>query len=211
MQPPKWPCRDSEDSARWSTARCSILVQWINRNGFHMPAIKLGKRGKGGRRMREWMGRRGCAACVHPAGKPVTAGLEAWRGRWLCVKSLGGSSAPKGSSERLGPVQEFRAAWCWEVHNILPFQLPSAHTLKHTPSAHVLHGPRKPLPCASLSTTSIPPPWSLSFSTTHWDPCQLCSGHSRNKCNTQKAPGALWKPEPTRMTTSSDELLASSH
>lgn len=78
-------------------------------------------------------------------------------------------------------MQEFRAEWCREGHNILPFQLPSAH---------VLCGPRKALPRAFLSTIGIPPPWSLSFSTTHWDPCQLCSGHSRNKCNTQKAPEA---------------------
>lgn len=106
-------------------------MQWINRNGFHMPAIKLGKRGKGGRRMREWMGRRGCAACAHPAGKSVTAGLEAWRGS-VGGSCLDGSSAPKGSSEQLGPIQEFRAEWCWEVHNILPFQLPSAHTLLNT-------------------------------------------------------------------------------
>lgn len=102
-------------------------------------------------------------------------------------------------------MQEFRAAWCWEVHNILPFQLPSAHTLLNTHPAHVLRGPRKPMPCASLSTIGIPPLWSLSFSTMHWEPCQLCSGHSRNKCNTQKAPGALWKLEPTRMTMSSHE------
>lgn len=41
-----------------------------------MPAIKLGKRGKGGRRMREWMGRRGCAACAHPTGKPSLLALR---------------------------------------------------------------------------------------------------------------------------------------
>lgn len=82
----------------------------------------------------------------------------------------------------LGPRQEFRPDWGWEVHHALPSQLPSAHTLLNTHPAHmssvVPENPCRVLPSVVVllrGGLSFPPP-------THWDPRQLCSGHSRNKC-----------------------------
>lgn len=75
MQPLKWPCGESEDSARWSTARSSILVLWINRNGFHMPAIKQRKRGEGERKMRGrgWAGEG--LLCLHTPSRQASPSL----------------------------------------------------------------------------------------------------------------------------------------
>lgn len=136
VQPLKWPCGDSEDSACWSTASSSILVLWTNRNGFHMPAIKLGKRGKGERRRRGsgWAGEE--LRCLHtPSRLSAPMGLESWRALGKKPGSgLGGSSDPEGGNEWFGLMQETSTG---SSQTICLFKWPpTSYTLK-THSRHV--------------------------------------------------------------------------